>query len=168
MGTRLFCDEVRGIDDVLPKNKSCREVVDVPLESPAKSLSLLLSLRCLVGSGCYRFPEHTEELRLEGMKLVDGLFGLCSMRLATLAGDTVDAISNALSDTCPCAKKKFCELERLQSTRFWRGGPMPQCFSCSCTFRQEVLAYGVSLTADFYTAGQRFSPYGKKGESSET
>ena len=34
------------------------------------------------------------------------------MRLATFAGDIVDGISKALFDTCPYAKKKFCELER--------------------------------------------------------
>ena len=119
MGTRLFSDQERGIE-------SSRQTNHV-----AKSLmfrwNLLGSrcpcycLRCLAAPGFYRFPS-TEDLRLEAMKLVDVLFGLCSMRLATLAGDILDAVSKALSDTCPCAKKKFWELERLEFTRFWRGG----------------------------------------------
>ena len=40
-------------------------------------------------------------------------------------------------------------------------GPMPQCFSAPALSEKKVLAYGDSLTAGFYMAGQRFSPYGE-------
>ena len=40
-------------------------------------------------------------------------------------------------------------------------GPMPQCFSAPALSEKEVLAYGDSLTAGFYMAGQGFSPYGE-------
>ena len=40
-------------------------------------------------------------------------------------------------------------------------GPMPQCFSAPALTEKEVLAYGDRLTAGFYMAGQRFSPYGE-------
>ena len=40
-------------------------------------------------------------------------------------------------------------------------GPMPQWFSAPALSEKKVLAYGDSLTAGFYMAGQRFSPYGE-------
>ena len=36
---------------------------------------------------------------------------------------------------------------------------MPQCFSAPALSEKEVLTYDDSLTAGFYMAGQRFSPY---------
>jgi len=87
-----------------------RRFIDVvPLESLANLLPLLLS--ALLGR--FRplpFPEQSEELRLESLQLLGVLFDLCTVRLAPFAGDIVDAISKALSDTCPDAKKECCKL----------------------------------------------------------
>ena len=89
----------------------------VPLESLANLLPLLLSA-LLDWFRLLQFPEQNKELRLEALQLLGVLLDLCSVRLALLAGDIVDAISNALSGSCPDAKKECC-----------KAGPIPQCFS---------------------------------------
>ena len=90
---------------------------------------------CLRCSGCYRFPSRAKS---SGWKPCNSwTSSLASVAcVAPFAGDIVDAISKALSGTCPYAKE-FCKQERLESSRFWRGGPMSQCFSCSRTFRER-------------------------------
>ena len=45
--------------------------------------------------------------------------------------------------------------------RACEAGPMPECFSAPALSDKEVLAYGDSLKAEFYIAGQRFSLLGE-------
>ena len=112
-----------------------RRFIDVVLlESLANLLPLILS--ALLGR-CRPFPEQSEELRLEALQLLGVLFDLCTVRSAPFAGDIVDAISKALSDTCPDAKKECCKQGRLESSRFWRGGANAAVFLCSRTFRER-------------------------------
>lgn len=56
------------------------------------------------------FPEQSEELRLELLKLLGQLFDICKDQLNAFAGDIIDGLSKALSDTCPDAKKECCEI----------------------------------------------------------
>ena len=121
-----------------------RFIVVVPLESLANLLPLLLSALL----GWFRqlpFPEQSEELRLEALQLLDVLFDLCTVRLAPFAGDIVDAISKALSGTCPDAKKECCKQGRLESSRFWRGGANAAVFLCSRTFRERGIGLRCQL-----------------------
>ena len=106
-------------------------------------------LRCLAGSGCYRFPSRAKS---SGWKpcnsWTSSLASLACVWLHSLVTSWMQ--SRRLSPTlAQNAKKEFCEQERLESSRFWRGGPMSQCFCCSCTFRKRGIGLRCQLDGGF-------------------
>jgi dynein assembly factor 5 len=56
------------------------------------------------------FPEQSEELRLEALKLLSHIFDVSKERLNPFASEILEAVSNALTDTSPDAKKECCEI----------------------------------------------------------
>eukprot|EP00927_Polykrikos_kofoidii_P048306 TRINITY_DN42531_c0_g1_i1.p1 TRINITY_DN42531_c0_g1~~TRINITY_DN42531_c0_g1_i1.p1 ORF type:complete len:980 (-),score=178.02 TRINITY_DN42531_c0_g1_i1:255-2915(-) len=64
------------------------------------------------------FPESSEELRLEALRLLSHLFDISQQRLSPFASDILDTLSKALTDTCPDAKKECCEIVKKVSQHF--------------------------------------------------
>mmetsp|Transcript_96123 Transcript_96123/g.170577 ORF Transcript_96123/g.170577 Transcript_96123/m.170577 type:complete len:951 (+) Transcript_96123:63-2915(+) len=64
------------------------------------------------------FPEQSEELRLEVLRLLSHLFDVCKELLNPFASDILDALSKALTDSCPDAKKECCEITKKVSQHF--------------------------------------------------
>mmetsp|Transcript_151005 Transcript_151005/g.263102 ORF Transcript_151005/g.263102 Transcript_151005/m.263102 type:complete len:960 (+) Transcript_151005:85-2964(+) len=64
------------------------------------------------------FPEPSEELRLECLRLLSHLLDVCKERLNPFASDVIDALAKALSDTCPDSKKECCEIVKKVSKHF--------------------------------------------------
>lgn len=86
---------------------------------PLSDLENLLPLLLAALLGRLRtlpFPETSEELRLELLKLLSQVFSMCTERLAPFAGDIIDSLSKALSDTCPDAKKECCDIAKKLAT----------------------------------------------------
>lgn len=125
---RLFLEELhkplfRMLGD---SSQKCRElslamvpafVDQLPLPDVENLLPLLLS--GLLGRvRQLPFPEQSEEIRLEVLKLVRHLVDLCKERLNPFAGDVIDALAKALTDTCPDSKKECCEIVKKVSGCF--------------------------------------------------
>ncbi|CAE7658796.1 Dnaaf5, partial [Symbiodinium pilosum] len=88
---------------------------------PVQDLENILPLLLAALLGRFRshpFPEQSEELRLEALRLLSHLFDLCKERLSPFASDVLDALSKALTDTCPDAKKECCEITKKVSQYF--------------------------------------------------
>eukprot|EP00930_Biecheleria_cincta_P036302 TRINITY_DN24905_c0_g1_i1.p1 TRINITY_DN24905_c0_g1~~TRINITY_DN24905_c0_g1_i1.p1 ORF type:complete len:945 (-),score=179.29 TRINITY_DN24905_c0_g1_i1:397-3231(-) len=101
----------------------------IPVEDLENMLPLLLA--ALLGRlRSVPFPEQSEELRLEVLRLINHLFEVCKERLDPFASDILDALSKALTDTCPDAKKECCDITKkvsqcLNPERVSRaGGPL--------------------------------------------
>jgi dynein assembly factor 5 len=113
---RLFGDQT----------EKCRELsmamtfqfVDLlPVDDLENTLPLLLA--ALLGRlRVLPFPEQSEELRLEALRLLSHLFDVCQERLNPFASDIINALSKALTDTCPDAKKTCCEITKKVSAIF--------------------------------------------------
>jgi len=113
---RMFADQ----------GEKCREVsLSMTLRFadllPVQDLENVLPLLLAALLGRFRshpFPEQSEELRLEALRLLNHLFDLCKERLSPFASDVLDALSKALTDTCPDAKKECCEITKKVSQYF--------------------------------------------------
>ncbi|CAE6965979.1 Dnaaf5 [Symbiodinium sp. CCMP2456] len=113
---RMFADQ----------GEKCREVsLSMTLRFadllPVQDLENVLPLLLAALLGRFRshpFPEQSEELRLEALRLLNHLFDLCKERLSPFASDVLDALSKALTDTCPDAKKECCEITKKVSQFF--------------------------------------------------
>jgi len=113
---RMFADQT----------EKCRElaiamashfVETVPLADLDNVLPLLLA--ALLGRlRTLPFPEQSEELRLELLRLLACLLNVGKDRLNPFAGDIVDALAKALTDTCPDAKRECCEIVKKVSAHF--------------------------------------------------
>lgn len=113
---RMFGDQAEKCRE-LSIAMSMRFVDFVDLADLENVLPLLLSgllgrLRILP------FPEPSEELRLECLRLLSHLFDVCKERLNPFASDVIDALAKALSDTCPDAKKECCDIIKKVSSHF--------------------------------------------------
>jgi len=108
------------------QGEKCRELsismtlrlVDiVPVEDLENLLPLLLA--ALLGRlRSIPFPEQSEELRLEVLRLLSHLFDVCKELLNPFASDILDALSKALTDSCPDAKKECGEITKKVSQYF--------------------------------------------------
>lgn len=113
---RMFADQ----------NEKCRELaismtsrlVDLVAVSELENLLPLLLAGLLGRFRMVPFPEQSEELRLEGLRLLSHLFGACKERLNPFASDIIDGLAKALNDTCPDAKKECCEITNKVSAYF--------------------------------------------------
>ncbi|CAJ1377289.1 unnamed protein product [Effrenium voratum] len=113
---RLFADQ----------GEKCREVaLSMTMRFadllPVQDLENLLPLLLAALLGRFRshpFPEQSEELRLEALRLLNHLFDVCKERLNPFASDVLDALSKALTDSCPDAKKECCEITKKVSQYF--------------------------------------------------
>mmetsp|Transcript_21120 Transcript_21120/g.45100 ORF Transcript_21120/g.45100 Transcript_21120/m.45100 type:complete len:933 (+) Transcript_21120:93-2891(+) len=102
------------------QTEKCREVsvamtlqlVDMVSLDELENLLPLLLAALLGRIRTLPFPEQSEELRLEILRLLSHLFSLCKERLAPFAGDIIDGLAKALTDTCPDAKKECCEITK--------------------------------------------------------
>jgi len=56
------------------------------------------------------FPEPSEELRLEVLRVIGTLFDVAGKAIAPYTHDVADGLSKALTDTCPDSKKTCCSL----------------------------------------------------------
>eukprot|EP00929_Paragymnodinium_shiwhaense_P055371 TRINITY_DN27740_c0_g1_i1.p1 TRINITY_DN27740_c0_g1~~TRINITY_DN27740_c0_g1_i1.p1 ORF type:complete len:968 (-),score=327.35 TRINITY_DN27740_c0_g1_i1:180-3083(-) len=108
------------------QTEKCRELsmamttryIDI-IEVDALENLLPLLLAALLGRfRILPFPEQSEELRLEALKLLSHLFDTCKARLDPFAGDIVDALAKALTDTAPEAKKECCAIVKKVSLYF--------------------------------------------------
>eukprot|EP00429_Kryptoperidinium_foliaceum_P064296 CAMPEP_0176064936 /NCGR_PEP_ID=MMETSP0120_2-20121206/32392_1 /TAXON_ID=160619 /ORGANISM="Kryptoperidinium foliaceum, Strain CCMP 1326" /LENGTH=982 /DNA_ID=CAMNT_0017398517 /DNA_START=9 /DNA_END=2954 /DNA_ORIENTATION=+ len=107
---RLFADQTEKCREVSVSMTS-RFVDLVPINDLENILPLLLA--ALLGRfRVMPFPEPSEELRLEGLRLLSQLFVACKERLSPFAGDIIDGVAKALTDTCPDAKKECCEITK--------------------------------------------------------
>jgi len=113
---RLFADQTEKCRELSISMTSA--LVDfVPIVDLENILPLLLA--ALLGRfRTVPFPEQSEELRLEGLRLLSQLFALCKERLGQYAGDIIDGLAKALADTCPDAKKECCEITKKVSSYF--------------------------------------------------
>lgn len=113
---RLFSDQT----------EKCRELAISMTRSFVDQLQIaelenLLPLLLAAVLGRFRsvpFPEQSEELRLEALKLLSHLFDLCQDKLNPFASDVLDGLAKALTDTCPDAKKECCEITKKVSQFF--------------------------------------------------
>ncbi|CAE7501345.1 Dnaaf5 [Symbiodinium sp. CCMP2592] len=120
---RVFLEELHKFAD---QGEKCREVsLSMTLRFadllPVQDLENVLPLLLAALLGRFRshpFPEQSEELRLEALRLLSHLFDLCKERLSPFASDVLDALSKALTDTCPDAKKECCEITKKVSQYF--------------------------------------------------
>jgi len=102
------------------QTEKCRELsVSMTLQLvdlvPIADLENLLPLLLAALLGRLRtlpFPETSEELRLELLRLLNHLFSICKEKLSQFAGDIIDALGKALTDTCPDAKKECCDITK--------------------------------------------------------
>ncbi|CAK9015368.1 Dynein axonemal assembly factor 5 (HEAT repeat-containing protein 2) [Durusdinium trenchii] len=113
---RMFADQ----------GEKCREVsLSMTLRFtdllPVSEVENVLPLLLAALLGRFRsqpFPEQSEELRLEALRVLSHLFDLCKERLNPFASDILDALSKALTDSCPDAKKECCEITKKVSQYF--------------------------------------------------
>jgi hypothetical protein len=125
---RLFADQT----------EKCRELAitmtlrysDLITVDDLENLLPLLLAALLGRFRALPFPEQSEELRLEALKLLGHLLNLCGEKMSPFASEIVDALSKALTDTCPDAKKECCESIKKLSGHFHAdrvaraGGPL--------------------------------------------
>jgi len=72
---------------------------------------LPLVLSAVLGRICTQpFPEQSEEIRVEILELIEKICELAKELIIPFTHDVVDALANALHDSCPDAKKKCCSL----------------------------------------------------------
>eukprot|EP00434_Breviolum_minutum_P033785 symbB.v1.2.029896.t1/scaffold3318.1/size84623/5 len=113
---RMFADQ----------GEKCREVsLSMTLRFsdllPVQEVENVLPLLLAALLGRFRsqpFPEQSEELRLEALRVLSHLFDVCKEKLNPFASDILDALSKALTDSCPDAKKECCEITKKVSQYF--------------------------------------------------
>mmetsp|Transcript_65377 Transcript_65377/g.142520 ORF Transcript_65377/g.142520 Transcript_65377/m.142520 type:complete len:938 (+) Transcript_65377:63-2876(+) len=113
---RLFADQA----------EKCRELsismtgrfVDMVSAAELENMLPVLLAALLGRVRTVPFPEQSEELRLEGLKLLNHLFDICKASLDAFASDIIDALAKAATDTCPDAKKECCEIARKVAAHF--------------------------------------------------
>lgn len=86
-------------------------VEDLAPENLENLLPLLLAA-LLARFRSLPFPEQSEEIRLELLHLLRSLMDKGKEFIASYAGDIIDGLAKALTDTCPDAKKECCEIIR--------------------------------------------------------
>jgi hypothetical protein len=64
------------------------------------------------------FPEPSEELRLEALRLLSHLLDIGKDSLGKFTSDIVDALAKASTDSCPDGKKECCEIVKKVSGCF--------------------------------------------------
>lgn len=113
---RMFADQTEKCREL--SIMMTRQLVDiVPVADLENVLPLLLA--ALLGRlRTLPFPEQSEELRLEALRLLSHVFDICKERLNPFASDILDGLSKALTDTCPDAKKECCEITKKVTLYF--------------------------------------------------
>lgn len=113
---RMFADQTEKCRE-LSMAMTSRFVDLISVDELNNLLPLLLS--ALLGRfRTLPFPEQSEELRVEALHILKHLFDTCQNRLNPFAGEILDALAKALTDTCPDAKKECCEITKKVSTHF--------------------------------------------------
>lgn len=113
---RMFADQVEKCRE-LSISMTLRFVDIISLDDLDNVLPLLLA--ALLGRlRSLPFPEQSEELRLEALRLLSHLFDVSKERLCPFASDILDAVSKALTDSCPDAKKECCDITKKVSAHF--------------------------------------------------
>eukprot|EP00933_Yihiella_yeosuensis_P061402 TRINITY_DN64202_c0_g1_i1.p1 TRINITY_DN64202_c0_g1~~TRINITY_DN64202_c0_g1_i1.p1 ORF type:complete len:954 (+),score=180.88 TRINITY_DN64202_c0_g1_i1:112-2973(+) len=113
---RMFGDQVEKCRE-LSISMTLRFVDLLPMSELENILPLLLA--ALLGRlRSLPFPEQSEELRLEALRLLSHLFDVCKELLNPFASDILDALSKALTDTCPDAKKECCGITKKVNKHF--------------------------------------------------
>jgi len=113
---RMYGDQVETCRE-LSISMTLRFIDLIPAPELENMLPLLLAA-LLSRLRSLPFPEQSEELRLEVLKLLSHLFDVCKELLNPFASDILDAIAKALTDTCPDAKKECCEITKKVSLSF--------------------------------------------------
>lgn len=90
---------------------------DAPPEDLENILPILLSA-LLARVRTLPFPEQSEEIRLEVLKVLNKAVDTCTTRLNQYSHDVLDGIAKALTDTCPDAKKECCNLVKKICVHF--------------------------------------------------
>jgi dynein assembly factor 5 len=97
---------------MMPQFVDMLEMADLENIMPLLLAGLLGRLRVIP------FPETSEEMRLEVLKLLSHLLDIAKEKMGPFTSDVVDALAKALTDSCPDAKKECCEIVKKVSACF--------------------------------------------------
>lgn len=95
-----------------------RQMVDFLTLAELENILPLLLAALLGRLRTIPFPEQSEELRLELLKLLSHLCTIGQEKLRPFAGDVIEGLSKALSDTGPDAKKECCDITKKLAQDF--------------------------------------------------